>query len=313
MSSLRTSEQGDTTIGFEPRARVELRLSGGVDGALALDDLAEVARHAQELVRGLARAIVDRAKPGRPPAYLEDATELFAVGIRPGSAVLEIEAPARNAAFDMPDEVGFDVGIQALEMVAKGLDSIAKNEPLPPQYSPTARGFLRNLINATSSYDRLEWRVTHDRHETVAAVTPADAVIPEMRGPMTRLPKRETVEGELYALNARTGTYTLEDLTHYSVKCHVEPDSTLADRLDRLVRRTVSIHGVVHRDSSGRITDVDVEEAGIPDEAEDRTFWGFDLEAALSAIKPIDAIEALAISGLSTEEADSFRQALGFE
>jgi hypothetical protein len=297
----------------EARARIELRLTGGADGAIPLEDLAEVAKHAQELVRKLARAIVDKSGPGRPPAFLDQMTNLVAVGIHQGSAVLEIEAPSSTTEFELPEEIGFDAGIQAIEMVATAITSIGLQQPLPKEFTQSSRHELRELLTATSSYDRIYWTVSHHDRKFTASIDPSASTVLSLHDPARHLQESGTVEGELYALNAKTGTYTVEDLSGYAIRCHIEPGSFLASELDHLVRRAVRISGKIARDRTGRITDVDVEAIDGSFPQADKEFWEFDLDAALSDTPPISSIDDLALSELTSDEAWAFRQALGFE
>ncbi|MDF1597898.1 MAG: hypothetical protein P1T08_17600 [Acidimicrobiia bacterium] len=314
MGNLRLFKRGATvTSRPEPRARVELRLSGGSDGAIPLNELAQVANHAQELVRKLARAIADKSGPGRPPAVLDQMSALVAVGIHQGSAVLDIEAPSWSGEFDLAEDVGFDAGIQALEMVADAMAAVAGSQPLPDKFNESSRADLAQLLEATSSYERLEWNLSHHGKEVRASVSPMAISVPALHQPTKRPPGRGTVEGELYALNARTGSYQLEDAALYTIRCHVEPGSILAAELDRLVRRTVAVTGIVDWDKAGRATDVRVEAINARPHEATNDFWDFRLEKALSDVHEITGIEDLALAEITPEEADAFRTAMGFE
>lgn len=298
---------------LEPRARVELRLTGGTDGAIPLSELAQVAEHAQELVRKLARAIVGKDGAGRPPAYLSRLTDLVAVGIHDGSAVLEIEAPAWSSELDLTDEVEPDAGVRALDMVTDALTTVAQGLPLPEAFTKPSRDELRSLLEATGQYDRFDWKVQHHGKEKTASLAPGSGRVPPLLQHGATPPERGSVEGELYALNSKTGTYTLEDAYRHAIRCHVDPVSPLASRLDRLVRSTVRLSGELTRDQTGRITGVAVEHIESEPELDDATFWNFDAQAAITEAKPIGAVDELALVGLTVDEGDSFRAALGFE
>ena len=142
---------------------------------------------------------------------------------------------------------------------------------------------------------------------------PSAVAVPPLLPQPTVLPERGTIEGELYALNAKTGTYTLEDNTGHAINCHVEPGSTIATRLDHLVRSTVALSGEIERDSGGRITGLAVEHVETQTAPGDESFWAFDPDRALNATVPIGSIADLAIDDLTEEEGTTFRKALGFE
>ncbi len=69
------------------------------DGAIPLTELADIARSVQQTVDQIARSLNDRSGKGRPPDFLKKLSALEAVGIEPGSAVLEIEAPHDTESF----------------------------------------------------------------------------------------------------------------------------------------------------------------------------------------------------------------------
>lgn len=314
MGILNKAQKGPAIVNhLEPRARVELRLSGGVDGAIPLDDLAKVAGHAQELVRKLGRAVAGKGGPGRPPSYLERVTDLVAVGIREGSAVLEIEAPAWASELDLPGEVESDSGLQALELVSSALEAVAAGHPLPEPYTEPIRNELRAIIEATASYEALEWTLKHHGGSRTASLRPAAVTVPQLLSAPPTPPERGTVEGELYALNSKTGTYTLEDITGHAINCHVDPGSSIAARLDHLVRNTVALSGEITRDTGGRITGLQVEHVETRDLPGGGAFWSFNADEALSTALPIASVADLAIDGLSDAEGTEFRRALGFE
>jgi len=236
-----------------------------------------------------------------------------AVGIREGSAVLDIKAPAWAPELELPGEMETDSGLRALEFVSSALEAVATGHPLPGSYTEPIREELRAILDAAAGYDSLEWTLEHHGGKKTASLRPAGVIVPPLLPETVDLPERGTVEGELYALNSRTGTYTLEDITGHAINCRVEPGGPIAARLDRLVRSTVALSGEITRDLGGRITGLRVEQVATTDLPEEGSFWSFNAHRVLSATPPIESVGDMAISDLTGSEATAFRRALGFE
>lgn len=288
----------------EPRARVEIVLDGANDGTIPLTDLARLAQHLQELTHRLTRSLQDRPGPGRSPRSLQQLSDLVAVGIRSGSAVLEVEAPGWNDELNLKD-LEPDAGVQALELVLAGLQTAANHEPLPGQYSDRARESLREFVAAAVRYDRMSLSLSHHAEHKTVSVQPALVEFP----PPAQQPSREEgqIEGELYALNSRTGLYQVEDNTSRTVKCHVDPKSDLARALENAIRQTVRLSGLITREPSGRIREIKVK--AIVAVETGTGGWRFDLGDALNEADPIKPSEFV-ISDLSESEALAFLDAI---
>lgn len=292
-----------------PRAVIELRFTGGPDGAISLYDLSGVAKHTQDTVRSLARSLAGEVGPGRSSSFITLASELVATAIRSGSSVLEILAPAWSDELDIPaEDVGFDVGVQAIDLVSEAIQAVGSARPLPDRFTEQARDHLRALFAAASRFDRLDWKATHHGQTKKASVRPAGATVPPLV-PQPVEPETVVVIGELYALNSHRGTYTVEDDLGYSIRCHVSPESELAAELNGLVGGRVGITGVATRDRSGRVTSVVGWRVESVSEQRDE-YWSFDTAAALRSAQPIDDLDALAIPGLTEEEATAFLEGL---
>ncbi len=288
----------------EPRARIEIALDGGTAGAIPLADLARLAEHLQELTHRLARSLQERDGPGRSPLSLHLLSDLVAVGIRSGSAVLEVEAPAWS------DELAFadlapDAGVQALSLVLAGLETSATQSPLPSAYTEPARESLRKFVASAQSYDRMSLSFSHHNEDKKVSVQPAVVRFPTL----AEEPSQEEgqIEGELYALNSHSGLYQVEDNTSHTVKCHADPQSSMARDLEDAIRRTVRLSGLITRDPGGRIRDIEIKLV----EAVEATAvgWEFDLGSAIDEAAPIDPSEFI-IPDLTEEEAQAFLDAI---
>ena len=288
----------------EPRARIEIVLDGGTAGTIPLVDLAQLSQHLQELTHRLTRSLQDRDGSTGNPRSLQRLSDLVAVGIRSGSAVLEVEAPAWN------DELGFDdlepdAGVQALGLVLAGLERAESGSPLPKQYTELARKSLREFVAAARPYDRMSLSLSHHNEHKTISVQPALVALPALAEEPTR--EEGQVEGELYALNSHSGLYQVEDNTGYTVKCHADPESSMARDLEDAIRHTVRLSGLITRDPGGRIKDIDVKSVETVETS--AAGWEFDLESAIDGTAPIDPSEFI-IPDLSEEEAQAFLDAI---
>lgn len=292
-----------------PRAVIELRLTGGPHGAISLGDLSGIAKHTQDVVRSLTRSLGGEKGPGRSSSFVARASELVATTVRSGSPVLEIVAPAWSDELDIPtDDVGFDVGVQAIDLVTEAIQAVGSAQPLSDRFTDQARDHLRALLAAASRFDRLDWDVTHHGQTKQVSVRPDGATVPPLV-PQSVEPETVVVIGELYALNSHRGTYTVEDDLGYSIRCHVTPESELASDLNRLVGGRVGITGLATRDRSGRVSSVVGSRVESVSQQGDE-YWSFDAAAALRPAQPIDDLDSLAIPGLTEEEAAAFREDL---
>lgn len=303
------SKGGRFPDGVVPRVIIELRLTGGPHGAISLGDLSGIARHTQDTVRALARSLGGEEGPGRSSSIVTLASELVATAIRSGSTVLEIVAPAWSDELDIPTEdVGFDVGVQAIDLVTEAIQAIGSSRRLPDRFTDQARDHLRALFAAMSHFDRLDWKVTHHGQTDRASVRPAGATVPQLV-PQSVEPELVVVIGELYALNSHRGTYTVEDDLGYSIRCRVPPESDVAAELNRLVGGRVGITGVATRDRSGRVSSVAGSRVETLVQQRDES-WTFDTSAALRSARPIADLDAVAIPGLTEEEATAFLEGI---
>lgn len=299
------------------RPQMRLRLSGGVerDGEIGLDELARVAEETQRLVTRLARGLTDQRGPGRTPAIIADATRLFLVGLTPGSTVLEIAGaePALDAlsAENMPG----DLGEVTLALVADSVRALSEEEPvLPPGMDSAAVDDLDKWLRRLRPYDRvsLDVALSSGPRAVEFAPIPARQRLGSAR-PQPSLPfvssSHQALYGRLYALNLRTGSFSIEDDTGHSIRLSVPED--LRPRAAQMVDSRVRAVGNARLDERRRLAGFDVAnlepvpESMLPAQGE------FFHRHELVPKPPVGSeIEAGIIPDLTADEIESFMAAL---
>jgi hypothetical protein len=302
----------------QSRAHLALRLVGGQyrDGEIPLTDLASVADKTQKLVRRIARSTSDRAGPGRTPAHIEEPTTLLLIGIRPGSTVLEIAGPSAESQLDLGD-VGDDIRTQALSIMVDGIEAVATGSELPDGFDDLSVRSLDEWLDsiaATAAVAELTAEVG-TRPKRVLRVVPQEARAQLARrvapAPLAA-PPEQAVEGTLYAVNLRTGRYTIEDDLGNSIGTSASVFTS--EEIAPLLGRRVRAEGMPRFDEAGRLQAIELTRlAAAPDTNDidaERFFRNVELEELLQGAGPLRSMDELAIEGLATEEIDDFLRAI---
>jgi hypothetical protein len=280
------------------------------EGAIPLAELAAIAKSVQDTVDRIARSLNDRSGRGRPPKFLAKVSALEAVGIEPGSAVLEIEAPhdMEELAMDFGEA---DAGVQAIELFVESIDALSRGDTPPPNVGAPAARSLRDFFKALENHDQV-------RVESAIAGTTTSAIF---EPPLMLQPEEEqtdtpaiadTVEiiGRLYEVNLHTHTYRIRDdlgKTRFMTVGRDLDDRALARTLlGEVVRVTVVPEGIEGSEPDHFVA-ISI---GRVDRPQTSDYYTWDLEKALESIEPLRSIEDLRIPGLDADEADAFWHAV---
>ncbi|MEA2023830.1 MAG: hypothetical protein U9N79_05990 [Actinomycetota bacterium] len=310
MSSLADTPTWRPEISQAPRASLTIRMDAERDGAIPLADLAAIAKTVQETIDRIARSLNDRSGGGRPPAFLSKLSALEAVGIKSGSAVLEIEAP--HDMDELPIEFGdSDAGVQAIELFVQSVDALSRNEDPPSEIGKTATKSLRAFVRAVESHEYIRVESKAGDVEMAASLVPRLIALPEaeLSAVVRDTAESAAIVGTLYGVNLHTRRYRIEDglgRTHLLRLAGDLDDQGVGSLLGGAVRVSV-----VAGDETGESSDplvVTAIERVEPPESSDYFTW--DLEKALKSVEPLRSIEDLAIPGLDGDEFDSFWRAV---
>lgn len=302
------------------RPQMRLRLSGGAerDGEIGLDELARVAEETQRLVIRLARGLTDQRGPGRPRGVIVEATRLFLVGLEPGSTVLEIAGTESDldslSAEDMPG----DLGEVALTLFVDSVQALSEEQPtLPPGMDSAAVGDLDEWLRNLRSYARVSLDISLPSGTRAAEFVPVPARRRlEAARPQPSLPfissSHQALYGRLYALNLRTGSFSIEDDTGHSIRLAVPED--LRSRVAQLIDSRVRAIGNARLDERRRLIGFDVadlESVPVPELPAQGEFFR---RHELVPKSPVEQkLEAGIVPDLTADEIESFMAALSEE
>lgn len=294
------------------RSTLELRLTGlsAADGEILLGQLAELARHADQLAQRTARALVDAAGPGRSQRSVEDSARLTLTGITAGSTVLKLAGPDREDTLPLGDEFA-DLPDRVFESIGSSLDSFAEGR-LPAAGGPVLDSFNGLFRAAALHGGGLETTTTVAGCEPRRArLNPADAGAIAESARHDREPESEpaAVSGRLYMVDIRNGRFRIEDDLGTTIDLAVAGDPVA---VAGLIGERVVARGDAERDANGwllRVNDAVLEAATpIPGAAD---FWrSRSLEELLATVEPYDSAEP-GIEGVDSDEIAAFLKAIG--
>lgn len=300
-----------------PRLGLRLQDSGLKDGEIRLDDVAHVAGATQKLVTRLGRGLTGHRGPGRPPKSVAAATRLYLVGLGRGSTVLEIVGSEPDSDLLDADHMPADLGELVLGLVADGILALASSQQqgvLPVGFDAAAVDDLDAWLRRLRGYRHvsLDVRLRATRRHAGFSPTPALTRLRELR-PQPALPyvssTHQALEGHLYALNLRTGSFHIEDDARHSVRLSVPAD--LRSHAAGMVESRVRAIGTPQVDESGRLVGFDVADFFSAPEFEPSAQESFfERHTLATSTRQEDAIEAGVVQDLSDEEVSSFIAAL---
>jgi hypothetical protein len=248
---------------YVERPQLHLHLVGEQqrDGEVSLNDLAKVAQSTQQLVTRMARGLAGK-RVGRPPDGLVEATRLFLVGLRPGSTVLDIAGLEADPDVLVADDMPVDLGERVLGLLADSARALSEDEPvLPAGLDASALNDLDAWLRDLRAYKRVSLEAELSRGRRVAEFEP---VVARRRlrvaTPQPPLPfvssQYQALSGRLYALNLRTGSFSIEDDVGRTIRLAVPED--LRSRAARMVNTRVQAVGMPRLDENGRLLGFDV-------------------------------------------------------
>jgi hypothetical protein len=298
------------------RPELHLRLVGGPqrDGELSLEELARVAQSTQQLVTRLARGLAGN-RTGRPSNDLVDATRLFLVGLRSGSTVLDIAGPAPDVDSLIADGMPSDLGERVLGLMADGVRALSDEEPaLPVGLDTPALQDLDTWLRALRRYTQVSLEADLSTGQHVAEFEPAvirrrlKTATPQPSLPFVS-PQYQAVRGRLYALNLRTGSFSIEDDSGHAIRL-VVPDE-VRERAAQLVNTRVQVIGTPRVDEGSRLLVFDVVEVLEATESYIQSEFFVHHELVAAGVRPVEGgLEHGVIPDLSDDEVDAFLAAL---
>jgi hypothetical protein len=287
-------------------------------GEIPLGELAKIAERTQRVVRRLARGLLDRSSAGRLPKAVEQSTELFLVGLRDGSTVLEIAGSSEDDGKLSYDDLPPDIADRALDLLVGGVEVAASEsaDALPVGFDEEARDALDDWLKGVRHYSTVELELrAPSRARRRVAVTPTEARgrLAELHLP-PRVPyvsaSKQALVGVLYALNMRTGTYRIEDSLGNVISLTV-PEDIRADAA-KLAGQRVRALGRANLDRNGNVASFEVSglspsttPAGLDREA----FWTRH-ELKTEGRTVVTDLDRWVIEDLTDEEEEGFLAAL---
>lgn len=213
-----------------PKLRLRLSDADNREGEIPLADLAKVAEQTQLVISRLARGLIDDPVTSRLRTSVAEATKMFLVGIHAGSTVLDIVGPKLNldtlAADDMPGELSEMV----LSTFVDTLETLAQPEPtLPVGVDSLVVTSLDNWLRSLRRYERVSLSAELSSGTREAEIQPRPARV-SLRHAESQpfLPfvsaRHQALTGRLYALNLRTGSFSIEDDAGHSIRLSVPED-----------------------------------------------------------------------------------------
>jgi hypothetical protein len=310
MSTLLSTPDRRSTTSHTPRASLSIHVDAPRDGAIPLAQLAEIARHTQDALDRIARALHDRGTARQSPNELTRLSALKAVTTHDGTATLKIEAPNGTEQFPINfAEAGS--GVQAVQLFVEAIDAHSRGDEPPARIAGLAQRSLRDFIAAVKNHEhvRVEAKVGGDT--TKASFVPNLIVDPAEKLPDTGL-TGETVEivGTLYGVNLEKHTYRIRDELGKTRYVSLREDLDGREMPRTLLGGTVRVTGVPVDRGDGAANHyeaISIELAASPGTSE---YYTWNLADALQSVEPIESIADLRIPGLTDDEADEFRHAV---
>ncbi len=285
---------------------------------MPLAELAKFADQTQRAVTRIARGMIDGGRGGRASQSVIEATALSLTGISSGSTVLDIAAPAQPDGTLLADEMPASLGELALEVFVESLELLAGSdaEPVLPigvddsavkgidQWLSSVRGYYSVIVDAelrgTVSHVRLVPRDARARLKTAQTQPSLPYVSAD----------HQVLTGRLYALNLRTGSFSIEDNARHTIRLSV-PGEVRADAA-QLVGKTVRALGRASIDNRRRLLAFEVasleQVQGLLDQM--AFFERHDLPAPAGVVAESDLRDGV-IDDLSHDEIEDFIAALG--
>ncbi len=279
------------------------------DGEIPLAQLAELARHAQELALRTARAIVGAGGPGRTRRDVEASARLTLTGVTKGSTVLELAGPPRDDRLPLGDDFA-DLSDRVFDLMGDAFDRLVQG--LVPETSRPALESLSGLLRAAALEDTELEVVTivpgHERRRAHLHPTAAASIVESALHSYRPEIVPAVVTGELYRVDTHSGRFRIEDDLGTSIEVVVagEPSAVAG-----LVGRRVEVRGEAEYDPNGRLLRVGnaVVASSRPVVEPGRFTAPLDVDDLIASAQPFDASEG-GIQGVDADEIDAFLAAI---
>lgn len=242
----------------QSRPALHLRLSSRHEpsGEISLAELARVAEQTQRVVSRLAQGLVDDLDPGRLRKQVAAATRLYLIGMRSGSTVLDIAAPEQE--MGALEAEGMPLELRDLAMMAfvEALHELSQPQPeLPLGIDQNGARYIDEWLRSLRHHDQISLEAEVGSATARATVRPS-AARKQLKAAETQpslpyvSPSHQALTGRLYALNLRTGTFSIEDDAGHSIRISVPED--MRDEAAQLANRRVRAIGTPSLDSARR-------------------------------------------------------------
>lgn len=287
-------------------------------GEILLSELAKVAQQTQRVISRLAQGLIDDLTPASLRHEVVNATKLSLVGLGPGSTVLDIAGPVPDTdtltAEGMPEELR-DMAMAAF---VESLGTLSQEHPiLPLGVDDAGVQAIDDWLRSLRDYERITIVAEVSGAPRQAEITPRLARR-QLRSAETQpsLPyisaDHQILTGRLYALNLRTGKFSIEDGTGHTIRLSVPAD--MRDEAAQLVNRRVRAIGTALLDSTGHLISFEVAAfIELPALGDQGAFFEYHrLEEPPRPISQEDLTQGV-ISDLSEDEIDAFVSALRSE
>jgi hypothetical protein len=297
-----------------------MRLSDGHErnGEIPLSELAKLADKTQLVVSRLARGLIEAPTPHTSVNVVE-ATTLYLVGLSVGSTILDIAGPEPRTDALLAEGMPGNLGDMALSIFVDSFETLSQPAPiLPVNVDRPVVTALDSLLRSLRNYSRVEIDADLDGEVRSVVIEPR-AARTNLRHAESQpsLPfvsaRHQVLSGRLYALNLRTGIFSIEDDSGHSIRVSV-PDE-LRSEAAQLVDTRVRALGRALLDRQHRLRSFEVEALDpvpvSPIGTQDRLFRE---EHHLAVTHPLTgSLDAGIISDLSEDEIDAFVAALEAE
>jgi len=245
-----------------------LRIKGlqSADGTVSASKLKELLEDIELAAQRGVRLLLDGAsvKPGTVPHWLEASTDFVITGFKPGSTILEVEAPAFGDTVDEemlqpdfwrempgPEDSVFSVMQKCLQDAeAENLDSDRFDRGVLDGLSKFGRFFKHA--------DSLEIIRKDGKEESFTISASSVEHVDRLRA-KTPEPQTMVVSGKLEQITYKTGRFLMELPGGMQLRGRVHPEFLDSEDLRDLWGKKVSVKGPVHFKPSGAARFVDAE------------------------------------------------------
>lgn len=303
---------------MRPGAKLHLDGGGLIPGEIPLDALVKVARQTQLLIRQIARSLIVQRDPGRTRQPAEIASMLSLKGVHIGSTVLDLVLPPLPPQEALDYDIPTDIGDLSMNMFVDGFVAVAGHAEVPEMPVGYDRPLIDDMdvwFRGLRQYTSVGVESAIGSHKIEVHTQPKRA-----RERLKRVDAQPTLpwisrtdqslEGRLYAVNTRTGSWSIEDATGHSIRLRL-PEALRTEAATWVNRRVLAVGRPVYTETrrlrefaTERIVPAP-ERDGLPDAA------AFYEEHQLIPMPPPDGgLDGWFIDDLTEDESEAWASAL---